>query len=325
MFYRLVLFSLLCLAACGPAPLTSGVDDKVNAARERNDGPAIWVAKDYDSTVYLFGTVHLLPSDLSWQKDDMRAAFAEAGTVFFEIDTGRDAQIEALVLTTSLGMRQDGLRLSDSLDSYQLKLLEAAAHNGKLSLARLDGMKPWLASEFLTVEAANQAGLSPELSADDALKSRAAREQKNIRYFETIEDQIKAVAEQPDFVQMTLLTETLEGFNTLGGDLQQIADAWSVGRTDFLTREVVMAMKRKSPDLYKSLMTERNARWATQLTRFMEDSGTAFVAVGTGHLLGENSLIEQLREQGYSVSRFYAFQGENVIRPVELTTNPTRN
>jgi len=295
------------------------VEDKVSAARERNDGPAIWVAKDYDSTVYLFGTVHLLPDELSWQKDDMRAAFAEAGTVFFEIDTGREAQIDALVLTTSLGMRQDGRRLSDGLDSYQLKLLEAAAHNGKLSLARLDGMKPWLASEFLTVEAAAQAGLSPELSADEALKSRAARSGKNIRYFETMEDQIKAVAEQPDFVQMTLLTETLEGFNTLGDDLQQITQAWAAGRTDFLTREVVMAMKTKSPELYKSLMTERNVRWTRQITRFMEDSGTGFVAVGTGHLLGDDSLIEQLREQGYDVSRYYAFQGQDVINPI----NPT--
>ena len=125
------------LAACSDAPIISGVDDKVNAARERNDAPAIWVAKDFDSTLYLYGTVHLLPSDLDWQKDDMRGAFDEAGTIFFEVDTGSDGQIQAAVLTTSLGMRQDGLRLSDSLDSYQLKLLDAASHNGNISLAAL--------------------------------------------------------------------------------------------------------------------------------------------------------------------------------------------
>ena len=52
-------------------------------ARDRNEGPAIWVAKDFDSTLYLFGTVHLLPDDLDWQREDMREAFSEAGTVFF--------------------------------------------------------------------------------------------------------------------------------------------------------------------------------------------------------------------------------------------------
>jgi len=119
---------------------------------------------------------------------------------------------------------------------------------------------------------------------------------------------------------MTLLTETLEGFNTLGDDLKQIVRAWSVGSTDFLTREMVLAMKTRSPDFYKSLIMERNARWTKRLTRFMEDSGTGFVAVGTSHLLGEDSLIEMLREQGYDVSRHYAFQGENVITAVDIST-----
>ena len=309
----------LALMACGEAPVISGVGDKVNAARERNDAPAIWVAKDFDSTLYLFGTVHLLPDDLDWQKEDMRAAFKDSGTIFFEVDSGTDAQVEATVLATSLGMRKDGLRLSGSLDSYQLKLLDAAAHNGKLTVAALDSMKPWLASEFLTVAAATNAGLSSELSADEALKSRAKREQKNIIYLETIEDQIRVSADQPEFVQMTLLTETLEGFNSLGDDLNDVAQSWAVGRTDYLAREMVLALKNKSPDFYNTLLVERNRKWSKTLTRWMEDSGTGFVAVGASHLLGEDSLIDMLREQGYQVSRYYAFQGENVINPI----NPT--
>ena len=309
----------LALMACGEAPVISGVGDKVNAARERNDAPAIWVAKDFDSTLYLFGTVHLLPDDLDWQKEDMRAAFKDSGTIFFEVDSGTDAQVEATVLATSLGMRKDGLRLSGSLDSYQLKLLDAAAHNGKLTVAALDSMKPWLASEFLTVAAATNAGLSSELSADEALKSRAKREQKNIIYLETIEDQIRVSADQPEFVQMTLLTETLEGFNSLGDDLNDVAQSWAVGRTDYLAREMVLALKNKSPDFYNTLLVERNRKWSKTLTRWMEDSGTGFVAVGASHLLGGDSLIDMLREQGYQVSRYYAFQGENVINPI----NPT--
>ena len=307
------------LCACGQGGLSSGASQKVSEARERNDGPALWVAKDYDSTVYLFGTVHLLPDTLSWLRDDVKAAFNAAGTIYFEVDTGTSGQIQASVLTNSLGFRKDGLSLSSQLDSYQHKLLEAAAHNGELSLAALNSMKPWLASEFLTIAAASNAGLSPELSADAALKSRAQNERKNVLYFETMEQQIRLAADQPDFVQLKLLTETLEGFNTLGSDLKKIVSAWSVGQTDYLTREVVMKMKEASPDFYKALMSDRNRRWADVLTRYMEDSGTAFVAVGVGHLLGGDSLIEQLRERGYKVSRYYDFQGENVIRPVEAT------
>jgi len=60
-------FMLACLAlmlsTCGERPVViDGAAQKVAEARARNDGPALWVAKDYDSTVYLFGTVHLLPA-----------------------------------------------------------------------------------------------------------------------------------------------------------------------------------------------------------------------------------------------------------------------
>jgi len=123
-----------------------------------------------------------------------------------------------------------------------------------------------------------------------------------------------------------LLTETLEGFNSLGDDLTDIARSWAVGRTDYLTREMVMPLKSKSPIFYEALITDRNKKWTQQFTRFMEGNGTGFAAVGTSHLLGEDSVIEMLREQGYDVSRYYAFQGENVINPINPTiTRPEKD
>jgi len=160
-----------CSAADGSRSMNDSVSDRVQEARARNDGPAIWVAKDIDSTLYLFGTLHLLPDDLVWQREDMRQAFDAAGTLFFEVDTSSSAQIDATVLTTRLGLRNDGRRLSDQLDNYQLNLMEAAANNGDLTIAALDGMQPWLASEYLIFAAAQNVGLSADFSADEILKS----------------------------------------------------------------------------------------------------------------------------------------------------------
>ncbi|MGJ8562474.1 MAG: TraB/GumN family protein [Alphaproteobacteria bacterium] len=312
----LPLLFLICLAALSGCEQGGSVDGKVQAARARNDGPAMWVVKDHDSTLYLYGTVHLLPSDLDWQRDDMKDAFKEAGTVFFELDTGRAGQLEASLLTQQLGLISSGTRLSDRLDNYQLKLLEAAANNGNLPLASLDSMRPWLASEFLTVAAAGNAGLSPDLAADEALKSRAQRLGKNIVYLDTTECQIRATSDQPDFVQMMLLTDTLEGFGSIGSNLSKIADAWSVGQVDYLTAKTVIALSSRSPELYNTLLKDRNREWAGEFTRFMEGNDTGFAAVGAAHLLGEDSVQNFLRDQGYVVSRYYAFQGENVIKPV---------
>ena len=317
-----------CLAACSPSDggvtATGGVSERIDEARARNDGPAIWVATDFDSTLYLFGTVHLLPDDLVWQREDMRQAFAESGTIFFEVDTGPESQVEGTVLTTSLGLRSDGLRLSDRLDNYQLNLMEAATNNGDLTIAALDGMQPWLAAEYLTFAAAQNAGLSAALSADEALKSRAAREGKNVIYLESLETQIRASAELPEYIQIRILTETLERFNALGLDATNIAEQWAVGGTDYLTDQLIRPMKSRSPEVFNNLLRDRNRAWANKIARFMEDSGTGFVAVGTAHLLGEQSLLSELREQGYAVQRYYAFKGENLIETVDAKIERTR-
>jgi len=317
-----------CLAACSPSDggvtATGGVSERIDEARARNDGPAIWVATDFDSTLYLFGTVHLLPDDLVWQREDMRQAFADSGTIFFEVDTGPESQVQGTVLTTSLGLRSDGLRLSDRLDNYQLNLMEAAANNGDLTIAALDGMQPWLAAEYLTFAAAQNAGLSAALSADEALKSRAAREGKNVIYLESLETQIRASAELPEYIQIRILTETLERFNALGLDATNIAEQWAVGGTDYLTDQLIRPMKSREPEVFNNLLRDRNRAWANKIVRFMEDSGTGFVAVGTAHLLGEQSLLSELREQGYSVQRYYAFKGENLIETVDAKIERTR-
>ena len=322
------LILMSCLAGCSQADgrltATESVSDRVDEARARNDGPAIWVATDFDSTLYLFGTVHLLPDDLVWQREDMRQAFAESGTIFFEVDTGPSSQVDATVLTTSLGLRSDGLRLSDRLDNYQLNLMEAAANNGDLTIAALDGMQPWLASEYLTFSAAQNAGLSADLSADEALKSRASREGKNILYLESLETQIRATADLPEYIQIRTLTETLEKFNSLGFDATKIAEQWAIGGTDYLTDQLIRPMKSRSPEVFNRLLRDRNRAWANKIARFMEDSGTGFVAVGTAHLLGDESLLSELREQGYAVQRYYAFKGENLIETVDAKIERTR-
>jgi len=312
-----ICLGLIGLISCG---VQGTVDERVDAARARNDGPAIWVVKDYDSTLYLFGTVHLLAADQSWLRDDVKDVFDKSGTVFFEADSGREGQIEATVLTQSLGFYSNGVRLTDKFDRYQLRLLEAAALSSDTPLAALQNMKPWLAAEILTLAAAEQAGLSGAISADEALKSRALRQQKNIRYLDDIETQIRASADQPDFVQEVMIMDALEGYNSLGDNLRRTADNWVIGRTDYLLQNVIKS-KTRSPDLYQSLFTDRNRQWAKILTRYMEDSGTAFAAVGTGHLLGDDSLIKYLEESGYEVKRYYAFQGEPVINIIELPDN----
>ncbi len=317
-FALLASVAAVLLSACERVPVTDGAIAKVEEARARNDGPPIWRVQDEDSTLYLYGTVHLLPGGLDWQRDDMRDVFAEAGTVFFEADHTGPEGLRAQALATQRGLRRDGRRLTEFLDSYQSKLLEAVANNGQLELAALDSMQPWLASEYLTLAAAGLAGLSADLSADEALKSRARRSGKNLVFFETAEAQVNQMADLPSDVQLELLTDTMERFDTTGQTLAGMADLWARGDVDGLTDTLVTPLE-KAPDGYvDTVLLERNEAWADRLDAFMDGSGTGFVAVGVSHLLGEGSLQDALEERGYDVRRYLAFLGEDVIKPANL-------
>ena len=292
--------------------------EKVEAARERNQGPAMWVAEDADSTLYLYGTLHLVPEGLDWQRDDLWEAFAASGTVFMEVEGGERAQLRADVLTRELGYQPAGERLSSDWDDYTTRALEIVAISGDISFAALDSFKPWLAAEIVTLAAAAKAGLSPDMSADAAIRSRARREGKFLQYFETLEDQLRLAADLPYAEQEADLQALLERYNAIGPELQAIADEWVAGDADALGRRLAESVVGESRD---RLFTRRNAAWADRLDIWFEDSGTAMAAVGIGHLVGEDSLLTELESRGYSVSRYFAFQGEDQITPIDLKAN----
>ena len=63
-------------------------------------------------------------------------------------------------------------------------------------------------------------------------------------------------------------------------------------------------MKRESPAAYRSLIVERNIRWSRQIAGLLKRSGVQFIAVGTAHLVGPDSVQEQLRKRGIKTERY---------------------
>ena len=302
-FIRMSLCAVLgaaLLMSCGQG---ASIDERVAGARKRNDGPAIWKITDLDSTLYLFGTVHLLPDGADWQRNDMRAAFDEVGTVYFETPDDAKANLEATLLQQTYGLYDSGERLTDYLDNSALNALTAAVHNVDLRYGVIVSFKPWLAADILSLAAAEAAGFKAGNSADAVLRVRAANDGKVIKYLDDMRTYIEAVALLPDYIQIESLEGTIRNFDNIGKDIKTVNAAWIVGNTDMLDAELIRATQKKSPEMYKVLFTDRNAKWAQVLDQFMMGDSNAMAVVGIGHLLGEQSLPIHFRELGYDVER----------------------
>jgi len=293
-------FVTILLSACNQG---GRVDDKVAASHARYDGPAMWKVTDHDSTLYLFGIVHLMQPDINWQKRDMLAAFDDVGTVFFETPDDEKSALQTSILQRQYGVYRNGERLSDHLDGINLNRLTAAAYNAEVPLARLENFKPWLAADILTVAGVDIAGLRYANSADAQMRIKAKLANKSIRALDTVETYFEAVATQPNWVQMQAFEETIKNFNTLVSDTKTVNAAWLIGNTERLETDVLIPARESSPELYAALFTQRNKKWVKTLDGFMKGDNNAMVVVGIGHLLGEDGLPTRFEDLGFTVER----------------------
>ena len=282
-----------------PADALAQTTAPAAAAPIQGEGPALWVVKDADSTLYLFGSVHVLRPTTGWASPRVEAAFDSASDIWFEI-SNPDDQAAIMPLIQQHGLSPE-TPLSSRLTPQENAELDAAAQAMGASAAQLQPMKPWLAALSLSVAPLVKAGYDPKSGVELVLKARAEAAGKPIHGFETIDKQIGILADLPDDVQMAFLRETLKDYENAVTMLDGMVEAWAKGDVATLDRVMVEEMKEASPALYQALLVDRNTDWANQIQTLLEGSGTAFIAVGAGHLTGDESVQAILQQRGVTV------------------------
>lgn len=292
-------FAAALTAACSPAD--GGASG--SAATEAPPRPALWKIADADTTIYLFGTIHLLPPALDWETPAFKAAFAEASTVYFEADTDiPPSEITAIVQRT--GMLPPSDTLFDHLDAAQEGALRAAAARFDIPVAGLGRMRPWYASVVIADAAIRDTGFEPGSGVENVLRPAAQGGGKTLRFLETVEAQLSAYTILPDAVQVRLLEASLKDLDKAAETLTAMVNAWRSGDDAALSRLVIDEQLSTQPEIYQTLMVRRNAAWAPQLDSLMRnETGVFLVAVGAGHLLGPDSVLKFMEPLGHTPVR----------------------
>jgi uncharacterized protein YbaP (TraB family) len=91
---------------------------------------------------------------------------------------------------------------------------------------------------------------------------------------------------------------------SLSRSMAEMQSAWKSGNQTVFVR-MLDELRKGSPDTYRMMFTERNARWADWIAARMQTPGTIFVAVGAGHLAGKDSVLVRLAEKGIESERAY--------------------
>ena len=90
----------------------------------------------------------------------------------------------------------------------------------------------------------------------------------------------------------------------LSDTMSKMQSAWKRGDQSVFV-QLLDQLRAGSPETYRMMFTERNARWADWIAARMQTPGTVFVAVGAGHLAGKDSVLVRLAEKGIESQRIY--------------------
>lgn len=296
----------LSLAACGqkePAPAAPPASEPAPGASPVAANPALWRVGDSDTTVYLFGTVHVLPPELEWRTPLIDKALDESDAIYFETDLEPDpAQFGPIV--TRLGMYPPSETLSDNLTPEQRAAFQKAVADLGLPHFQLNAMKPWLAAVSLSEALVTRAGYDVNSGVERMLAPTAKAGGKEIRKFETVEEQLLVFADMPEETQIRFLMEGVDQIAEAPAILDAMVRAWAAGDVAELEKLLIEDDLGATPEVYEALLVNRNANWVEEIDRLIKaEPGAFFVAVGGAHLVGKDSVNEMLKTQGYMVER----------------------
>jgi uncharacterized protein YbaP (TraB family) len=279
---------------------TTVVPAPARAERERH---FLWQARTETATVYLLGSVHFMKREAYPLSPVIENAFVRSDTIAVEANINDIGQSTlAKLRAEGFYAGQDSIANHVSRDTYAYITGEAARLG--FPVASLNRQRPWFLAMTLTSIELMKAGYNPHYGIDKYFLTKAAGRKKVVE-LESIDYQIDLLAGLPDGEQESFLLYALKDLGSLVQQVDTLMAAWRTGDS----ARIAEILERSVGDdetlkvIHRKILTERNRNMAKKVSGHLRSSGTVFVVVGAGHLVGDQGIVELLRKEGFTVEQ----------------------
>lgn len=273
----------------------------LSMATATSAAPAIWQVSDADSSIWLFGSVHMLPADIDWRTGTLDKVISKADRVYFEADISAAAQAEMMPLSIELGFNRDGVLLSDQIGEALTDRVREAAQDYDIPMPALLTMKPWMAATTLASGPMMQSGYEARLGVEMVLAAELPDEFKG--FLETGAEQLGFLSGGTLEEQITMLEATLDTLHLAQSDTEAMIAAWMDGNPEALGQAFDSQMEGFDNAMVERIIDLRNRNWTGKIEAMLNSNEAALLVVGAAHLAGESSVEKLLEERGYSSKR----------------------
>jgi uncharacterized protein YbaP (TraB family) len=270
----------------------------------RADTPlhSLWELHGKHNTVFLLGSIHVLrPADYPLDPAVMQA-YASSKSLVMEINLA-DMDLEQLQgEMMASAMLPEGKSLPEVLGAKRYARAETLAREVGVELSTFDQFAPWFAAEAISQLQLMQLGFQPTSGVEMYFLERARSDGKSIAGLETVHDQIALFEGLSMDAQAEYLVSSLEQAHELPKQVDDMVHAWQRGDTAWFNDQLRSELGR-DPALYQSVLAARNRKWIPKIEALLNDDKNYLVIVGTGHLVGRNSVIEMLKKDGVGATQ----------------------
>jgi len=271
-------------------------------ATAEGHGPALWKMSAAGTTLYIFGSVHVLKPGTPWLDDDLRQKISTARTIYLEVSPAEQQELFVAGLVLKYGILAKGDSLKNHLPAEVYAELGAAFRSHGVQDKVFESFKPWTADMAFSSLKFLDAGYKQETGVEATITSLAQAKGIHTEGLETAEFQISLFASLTDQQATEMLKEDLAEADQMEAVMNRLTRSWGSGDVaDLATYFAETTMD--DPELRKKILTDRNAAWVPKIQAIMAKPGTYLVVVGAGHLVGPESLVAMLQKTGLKVDR----------------------
>lgn len=272
-----------------------------SAAHAQTDRGLFWKVEKDGKTSYLFGTVHAWKREWLPLNPTIEKAFADSKTLAVELDPAKMDMAKAAQRMMLGGMETLQTQIGKPL--YEQTKAEAA----KLGVpeAAIGKMKPWSAMLVLVAMKLRQLGYTPDAGLDNYLIQNANASGKRIVELESGDTQLAVLDGLSARLQTAMLSDFIVNIDRTPQLLGELVSAWKNGDASatYASSQKSLADPESKREFDEKFLYQRDVAMTRKIEELLRQPGPHFVAVGSLHLIGPKSIVDQLKAKGYRVEQ----------------------
>jgi uncharacterized protein YbaP (TraB family) len=254
--------------------------------------------KNLKTPSYLFGTFHLLCKNDIAISEQLKIALQNSKTVYMELDMDDPATLMGGLLLMNM---KDEKKLKDLYNAEEYKRMENFFKDSlHMPISFMQSMKPFFLMSMIYPKMLNCKNMS---GVEEVLIKLAKESKKEVKGLETMAFQASIFDSIPYETQAKELLKTIDSLDKNKIEFDAMLKAYKNQKLNELEKSIEKS-ELSSGINEGILLTERNKNWMQQLNVIMKKEGV-FVAVGAGHLVGNEGLINLLKKEGYNLKPLY--------------------